>query len=247
VTDETDDTYELFYWPAIPGRGEFVRLVLEAANLDYVDVARQPEFEGGGVGVLREMLEADHDQTPSFAPPMLRDGDLLVSQTANICQMLARRHDLVPDDEASRLHAHQLQLTLQDVLTEVHDTHHPISVADYYEDQRAAALQRAGFFIDQRMPEFLDYFERVLDSSDDDFLLDAGFSYVDLSMFQMLRGLAYAFPNAFETCADDVPGLLGLADTVAARPNVADYLDSDRRIDFNEHGIFRHYPELDAE
>ncbi len=246
MSERDDAPYELFYWPAIQGRGEFVRLVLEEAGVAYVDVARQPESEGGGVGVLREMLESELDQTPSFAPPMLRDGDLLVSQTANICLMLARRHGLVPDDEPSRLHANQLQLTIQDWLTEVHDTHHPISVADYYEEQREEARERASFFIEKRMPNFLEYVERVLDSMGGDWLLGHELSYVDLSMFQMIRGLEYAFPRAFDSYRHDVPGLITLIDRVRDRPRVAAYLESDRRIPFNERGIFRHYPELDA-
>jgi glutathione S-transferase len=235
--------YTLYYWPHIQGRGEFVRLLLEEAGADYTDVGRLPDDQGGGPGAVREALD---DQPPAFAPPMLVAGDLALSQTANICLFLARRHDLVPDEEAGELHANQLQLTFQDFLTEAHDTHHPISVGDYYEDQQEAAARRAAFFVEERIPKFFDYFERALDQSDGDWLVGDTLSYVDLTAFQMLRGLQYAFPNACDAHRDRIPGLLALADRVADRDNVAAYLASDRRIPFNEHGIFRHYPELDA-
>ena len=35
--------YELYYWPSIQGRGEFIRLTLEEAGADYVDVARKSD------------------------------------------------------------------------------------------------------------------------------------------------------------------------------------------------------------
>ena len=244
-----DSNYKLYYWPQIQGRGEFVRLVLEAAGVDYTDVGRLPDDEGGGARAVAEAIEATDDQTPGFAPPLIRRDDLVISQTPNICLYLARRHDLVPDDEAARLHANQLQLTFQDYLTEIHDTHHPIAVGDYYEDQKEAAARRAAFFVDERIPTFLDYFERALqtnDASDGDYLIGDDLSYVDLTAFQILRGTAYAFPNAFDANRDRIPGLLDLADRVEQRERIAAYLDSDRRIPFNEHGIFRHYPELDG-
>ena len=239
-------TYELFYWPSIQGRGEFVRLVLEEAGADYLDVARTPEEEGGGIAAIQHVLTGDLGQTPGYAVPMLRAGDLVVSQTANICLFLAGRHGLVPEDEAGRLHANQLQLTMQDLLVETHDTHHPIAMGLYYEEQKDAAKRRASYFLEVRLPKFLDYFERVLREAGGAHLLGGELSYVDLSMLQMLRGLAYAFPKAFAAYAPRIPRLVELADRVAARPRVAAYLASDRRIPFNEHGIFRHYPELDV-
>lgn len=243
-----EEAYELYYWPHIQGRGEFVRLVLEEAGVDYVDVGRLPKDEGGGAGAIAKFLKKDVGQTPGFAPPMLRDGDLVISQTANICMYLGRRHDLIPNDEATRLHANQLQMTVEDFVKEIHDTHHPISVGDYYEDQKEAAARRAAFFVEARIPKFLGYFERALEADPDgggQFLIGDELSYVDLSVFQMLAGLEYAFPNAYASHTDDAPGLLELADRVASRPNIAAYLDSPRRIPFNEDGIFRHYPELD--
>lgn len=239
-------TYELFYWPGIPGRGEFVRLVLEDAGADYVDVARRPEAEGGGIPAIRRILDDDLGQTPGYAVPMLRHGALVLSQTSNICLYLAGRHGLVPDDETGRLHANQLQLTLQDLTVEAHDVHHPIGMGLYYEEQKEAALRAAEQFRTVRMPKFLGYFERVLAQNGGRSLVGPETSYVDLSAFHVLAGLAYAFPRAFEALRPTIPGLLALSDRVAARPRLAAYLASDRHLAFNEHGLFRHYPELDG-
>ena len=239
-----DSPYELFYWPQIPGRGEFVRLVLEAAGADYVDVARQPEDEGGSVPAVQRML-GDTSQTPGFAPPLLRDGELVISQTANICAYLAKKHDLVPDDEPARLHANQLQLTWADFLVEAHDTHHPIAVMDYYEEQKEPAKRRADFFTAERIPSFFYYFERALQANGGQWQVGDDLSYVDLTSFHTLAGLEYAFPNAFAAHEERIPGLLDLRRRVAETPRIDDYLASDRRRPFNEHGIFRHYPELD--
>lgn len=246
MTERGNAEYRLYYWPHIPGRGEFVRLVLEASGADYIDVGRLPEDEGGGAQAIGEFLAADDDGAPAFAPPVLEHDDLVISQTSNICAYLARRHGLVADDERARLHANQLQLTMQDLLGEAHDTHHPIAVGQYYDDQKDAAVRRADAFVENRMPKFLDYFERAArQDASTPHLVGDELTYVDLSMFHMLRGLAYAFPNAFADQESDVPTLLDLADEVAGREHIAAYLDSDRRIAFNEQGIFRHYPELD--
>ena len=238
-------TYELFYWPGIQGRGEFPRLVLEAAGADYVDLARVPESEGGGIAALRAILE-DTGQTPGFAVPMLRHGALVISQSPNLCRYLGERHALAPEDEAGRLHAMQLQLTVADLVDETHDTHHPISSAQYYEEQREAAKARAAHFREARMPKYLGFFERALAQNGGRYLVGEAASYVDLSVFQVVRGLAYAFPERFAAVAEDTPGLVALANRVEALPRVAAYLASDRRLPFNEMGLFRHYPELDG-
>jgi glutathione S-transferase len=234
--------YELFYWPSIPGRGEFVRLALEEAGAPYVDVARAP----GGVRSMMRLMEGTSERLPPFAPPFLRSGKLVLAQTANILLYLAPRHDLVAKSEAARLHAHQLQLTVADLVAEAHDAHHPVSIDLYYEDQKAVARDRARAFVARRIPKYLGYFERVLDRA------GAGgkgllgrFSYVDLSMFQVIEGLEYAFPNTMRRVSRTIRGLLALRDRVARRPRIAAYLESTRRIPFNEDGIFRHYPELD--
>ena len=242
------EKYELFYWPGLQGRGEFIRLLFEEAGVDYVDVGRLPEDQGGGVPAILRLLGGEHDGLLPLAPPILRVGDLTIAQVASICLFLAPRLGLVPDDEPSRLQADQLQLTVADLVSEVHDTHHPIATGRYYEEQKPAALERAAFFTDQRLPKFLGYFERVLGRntrSGGRHLVGADLTYVDLSIFQVLEGLAYAFPNAFAQQQGAIPKLLALRDRVRERPRLAAYLASDRRIPFNETGIFRRYPELD--
>lgn len=235
------DPVRLYYWPTIQGRGEFVRLVLEEAGAPYVDVARLPAKQGGGTAAIARVLRGELGGLAPFAPPILVDRDLVIAQTANICAYVAKRQGLIGKGVATRARAAQLQLTVADVVAEVHDTHHPIAVSEYYEDQKREAKLRARSFREERMPKFLGYFERELAH---DHLLGA-FTYVDLSMFQLLEGLAYAFPRAFARVTKKTPKLLALRDRVAARPNVAAYLASPRRIPFNEMGIFRRYPELD--
>jgi glutathione S-transferase len=230
--------YELFYWPGIQGRGEFVRLALEEAAVEYTDVAREP----GGMERMMELLQdPDH---PSFAPPFLRAGDLLVGQTANILLYLGQALDLAPSDDAGRLWTHQLQLTIADFVAEAHDTHHPIAGSLYYEDQKPEAKRRAADFLSTRVPKFLGYFERVIGAHEH--LVHARFTYADLSMFQVLEGLRYAFPATMGKLMEHYPGLVGLRARVALRPHIAAYLGSPRRQPFNEQGIFRHYPELDG-
>jgi glutathione S-transferase len=239
--------YELFYWPGIQGRGEFVRLALEEAGAPYVDVAREPAKCGGGVRALTAMLEGGARPRPPFAPPFLRDGDVVVSHVANILNYLGPKLGLAPDDEASRVFAHGLQLTITDLVGEVHDTHHPIASALYYEDQKAEAKARAAAFLGHRLPKYLGYFERVLNDNPAGPAHAVGddVTTVDLSLFQVWAGLTYAFPRAFAGADKRYPALAALAASVATRPNVAAYLASKRRIPFNESGIFRCYPELD--
>lgn len=236
--------YELFYWPGLPGRGEFIRLLFEDAGVPYVDVARLPEEEGGGVAAITRLLRGEHEGLLPFAPPILRVGATTIAQVANICQFLAPRVGLAPADEDGRLAANQLQLTIADLVAEVHDTHHPIAVGRYYEEQKEAARERAQQFREQRLPRFLGYFERVLQRNGGEQLVGAAISYVDLSLFQALEGLTYAFPRAM--AEQEIPGLVALRERVRERPRLAAYLASDRRAAFNESGIFRHYPELDA-
>lgn len=239
-------TYRLVYWPTLQGRGEFIRLALEDAGADYEDVARKPEEEDGGYEVILRYIRGEAPSFPPLAPPILVDGDLALAQVANILQYLAPRLGLVGDSDAERALALQLQLTIADLVAEVHDTHHPTATGLRYEDQREAAKQRAKHFLAERMPKFVGYFERCLDHGDGEHLVSGRHSYVDLSMFQVLEGLKYAFPKRFAELSGDWPGLLALRARIAARPNVAAYLASERRLAFNEHGIFRHYPELEG-
>lgn len=241
--------YSLYYWPGLPGRGELVRLVLEQAGVPYDDVARRPEGEGGGAAAVLAQLRAPGPGLRPLAPPVLVHGALRLSQAANICAWLAARHGLVPDDEGARAEALQLQLTIADLVAEAHDTHHPVGVGDYYEDQKDEARRHAAQFVAQRMPKFLRYFESVLQANAQGqgrHLLGASLTYVDLSMNQVLRGLAYAFPRAFAALAPQIPGLLALRDHVDALPRIAAYRASPRCLPFNEDGIFRRYPELDS-
>jgi glutathione S-transferase len=236
--------YELYYWPEIQGRGEFVRLALEDAGADYVDVARIPE----GMAAMMRFMESRSVKHPPFAPPFLKAGKLVIAQTANILLYLGPRLRLVPRDEATRLWAHQLQLTIADWVGEVHDTHHPISGGLYYEEQKREAKRRAADFRDNRLPKFLDYFEGTLKRAPkgSGYLLGKAVSYVDLSMFQMIAGLRYAFPRSMAKLESKYPRVVALHDRVAARPRIADYLSSPRRLSFNQEGIFRHYPDLDG-
>jgi glutathione S-transferase len=238
--------FELYYWPSIQGRGEFVRLAFEDAGVRYLDVARLPRDKGGGESAILKLLGRTSGGRPPFAPPILKAGSLLIAQTANILQYLAPRLGLIGHGEAERLFAQQLQLTIADCVAEVHDTHHPIASSLRYEDQRTEARRRARHFLGERMPKFLGYFEHVLRGPRKrQHLVGGALTYVDLSMYQLLSGLAYAFPRAFSRRARSIPRLLALRDEVASRPRLAAYLASPRRVPFNEDGIFRHYPELD--
>ena len=240
--------YELHYWPSIQGRGEFVRLALEEAGAAYVDVARGSAKDGGGTSAMMRLLDGKEVERPPFAPPFLRAGRLLIGQTANILLFLGARHGLAPKDEAGRLWTHQLQLTIADFLVEAHDTHHPIGSGLYYEDQKPEARRRAEDFRQARLPKYLDYFAAVLarNPRGDRHLVGARLSYADLSTFQMMAGLAYAFPRTMKRLARCYPRLASLHDRVAERRRIAAYLASPRRIPFNEQGIFRQYDELDA-
>jgi glutathione S-transferase len=237
--------YDLHYWPTIQGRGEFVRLALEYAAIAYRDDARLPEDEGGGEDALYKSLDAAHPRMIPFAPPYLKAGKLVIGQTANILLFLGARHGLAPKAEAGALWTHQLQLTIADFIAEVHDTHHPISVGEYYEDQKAEAAKRTAAFRKSRIPKFFGYFEKVLDRADGHWVNGKRVSYADLSLFQIVEGTRYAFARWMHKHEREYPQLIALRDRVAGLPKVAAYLQSPRRIAFNEDGIFRYYKELD--
>jgi len=241
--------YHLYYWPTIQGRGEFVRLALEAAGADYIDIARL-RGRGKGVPAMMKLMQGKAGKPPRlpFAPPFIEHEGELIAHTANILAWLAPRLKLVPANAADRRWAHMLQLTVTDFVVEVHDTHHPISSQLYYKEQKPEARKRSKAFIEHRVPKYLDYFEGVLAANPHGpaHMVGKAFSYVDLSMFQLIEGLRYAFPKAMSKREAAWPHLVALHDAVAARPRVAAYLASKRRIAFNEDGIFRRYPELDA-
>jgi glutathione S-transferase len=232
--------YELYYWPGIQGRGEYVRLALEEVGADYADVARGAR----GVPAMMKMMEARKD-TPPFAPPFLKIGKLVIGQTANILLYLGSRHALAPKAEPGKLWVHQLQLVVADFVLEVHDTHHPLGPSLYYEDQRGPAKKRTEEFWTQRVPKYLGYFEGILKSNGGFYLTGRRVTYADLSLFQIVEGLRYAFPNRMKAFERRIPGLIDLHERVANRPNIKAYLASDRRIAFNEDGIFRRYKALD--
>jgi len=238
-------TFELHYWPMIQGRGEFVRLALEEAGADYVDVARQDD-DAGGIGPMLDRLSDPANPRPPFAPPFLRDGDRVIGQTSAILLHLGPRLGLAGSDERDRIWTHQLQLTIADAVDEVHDTHHPLGVDLFYTDQKPEALRRADGFRTTRMPKFFGYFERVLAANGGSHLVGADLSYADLSLFQLVDGLTYAFPKGTSAALQAAPCVERLHDTVARRPRIAAYLASERRIPFSEDGIFRRYPELDG-
>jgi glutathione S-transferase len=238
--------YELHYWPTIQGRGEFVRLALEAAGAPYIDVARRADDAGGGEALLQRLDDPALAQPP-FAPPFLKDGDFVVGQTAAILHHLGPALKLVARSERLRVWTLQIQLTIADIVGEAHGTHHPVATGLYYEDQQAEALRSAASFCGERMGKYLGWFERLLagNAAGPRHLVGGRLSYADLSLFQLVEGLRYAFPRAAERVLAGTPRVVELHDRVAAQPRVAAYLRSARRLPFNEDGIFRRYPELD--
>ena len=242
-------TYQLYYWDGLQGRGEFARLALEEARADYVEVARGDEKDGLGTGAMIDVMDSRSEASLPYAPPFLQDGDLIVSQTANILFYLGPKLNLAPKVESLRYVANGLQLTIADMVTEAHDTHHPLASGMYYEEQKDAAKVRATDFIDHRIPKFMRYFERVLkqNPAGDAHMVGDTLTYVDLSMFQLIDGLHYAFPRAMKHFGEHYPRLAALHDAVLKRPNIAAYLASERRLPYNETCVFRHYPELDKD
>lgn len=235
--------YELYYWNGLQGRGEFIRLALEEAGADYIDVERTDSDD------MAKLLASKTEPHIPFAPPFLKDGDLLIFQVANILLYLGPKLGLAPKDEGLRFVANGLQLTIADMVAEAHDTHHPLATTLYYEDQKEASKQRSADFIKHRIPKYLGYFERVLTQNPkgDNHAVGAALSYVDLSLFQLIEGLHYAFPRGMRHFDKHYPALAALRTMVAKRPNIAKYLKSDRRLAFNTSGVFRHYPELDQD
>lgn len=244
--------YQLFYWPTIQGRGEFVRLALEAAGADYVDVARGDQKDGLGMPALMRWMKDTDVAQPPFAPPILRHGKTVVAQTAAILLYLGPRLKLAPGSDAGQLWTHQIQLTIADVVDEVHDTHHPIASDLYFEDQKLEAHKRAKAFREQRLPKYLAWFEAILARNPSNarspalHLAGSRLSYADLSLYQLVDGLHYAFPNAVQPALTKAPRVARLHREIGSHKRLAPYLRSERRIAFNEEGIFRRYPELDA-
>ncbi|WP_028965682.1 glutathione S-transferase [Sphingomonas phyllosphaerae] len=234
-------TYDLWYWPTIQGRGEFVRLVLEAGGIGYRDRAR----DDGAEAMMRDM--AGRGPRAPFAPPYLVADDVTVAQVADIVLFLQDRHGIGSQDAGMQYWLHQLQLTVADLIAEVHAVHHPVDPMAWYREQRDEAVRAAGQFRRKRIPKFLDHFEAALGAEDGPFVAGAAWSGVDMALFQIVAGLRYMFPRRMAALAGDYPRLAALHDAVAALPAVAAYLASERRVAFNTDGIFRHYPELDGD
>lgn len=237
--------YKLWYWPGIQGRGEFVRLPLEAAGIAYEDCAREQ-----GVEALVADMEARQRKRPArapFAPPYLEVDGLVMAQVADILLYLGDRHDLAPSRIADRYWVHQVQLTIADIVAEVHNVHHPVAMMDYYHDQKPEAARAAEQFREQRMPKYLGWLEQAVAGSDGDWMIDDRWTYADTSLFQLVEGLRYMFPRRMAAIEGEYPGVIRIRDQVAGLPGIHAYLKSDRRIAFNTDGIFRHYPELDGE
>ncbi len=234
-------SYKLWYWPSIQGRGEFVRLALEGAEIAYEDCAR-----GVGEDGLMADLNDRTGRTP-FAPPYLELDGLVIAQVANILMYLGERHGLAPSNMADRLWLNQLQLTIADLVAEVHNVHHPVAMMDYYDDQKPEAARAAKQFREERLPKFLGHFEDAAQENTGDWLIDHKWSYADTSLFQLVEGLRYMFRKRMKTLEPEYPNLIRIHDQVAELPGIKAYLKSDRRLAFNTDGIFRAYPELDAE
>lgn len=233
--------YQLFYWPEIQGRGEFIRLALEDAGADYIDVART---RSGNAAMFR-LMASRREKCPPFAPPFLKAGRQLIGQTPNILYFLGPRLGLAPKAEAGRLWVNQLQLQLADWLVEAHDVHHPIGSRLYYEDQKPESRRRAADYVANRLPKYLGYFERILQDSKGPYLLGRRATYADFSLFQMVTGHRYAFPRAWGRLERRHPRVMEVHDRVAGRTPIAAYLTSNRRLPNNRQDIFRDYPELD--
>lgn len=238
--------FELIYWPHLQGRGEFVRLVLEEAGATYLDVARAPEAQGGGLDSVLAFRERRVAGRPLYAPPILKHAGQLFAQTSVICGYVGERYDLAGSGANDRFVVNEWMLGVLDCVDEAHDTHHPISTADYFEDQIPESVRAATAFVSTRLPLRLDYFEAAIEFSGGPWLLGKEFTYADLGLFQLYEGLHYAFARAMAVHASRYPKLAELHRAVRARPRISAYLGSTRRIPFNEHGVFRHYAQLDV-
>lgn len=256
----TNPTFELLYHPSVPGRGEFIRLALEAASIPYNDVANNDKK---GYSIVQAACSpkstGDTDgNPPAFAPPALRvpgagkDGKtLLIYQTPNILIYLGPHLGLAPEDEVERLWVNQNMLTALDLNNETHDTHHPIAVMQYYEDQKEEALKKSKNFRENRIPKYFSFFERVLKGNEETgkgkYLVSDMLTYADTTLWQVMDGLHFAFPKELEARSNDYPLLFGtFYPSIKEEKHLKEYLASDRRLPYSM-GVFRHYPELDRQ
>jgi len=232
---------QLWYWPDLPGRGEFIRLFCEAGEVDYTDMAREQ-----GADALVEHMHGLEGRRP-FAPPYIEDDGIVVGQTPLVLQYLSDKHGLGSGEMETDLQLFQLQIDIADFVEEVHSVHHPIAHDLFYADQMDAAFEKAGYFRAQRIPKFLIHFDNAIAAGGGPFSLGQQWSHVDTSLFQLMEGLDYAFPNYMKEMQGSWPHLEGLQGIVPEIEPLAEYLASERRIEFSEDGIFRHYEELDEQ
>ncbi|KAK5109187.1 hypothetical protein LTR62_007272 [Meristemomyces frigidus] len=252
--------YELLYHPGIPGRGEFIRLAFEAKGVAYTDVANEQKDGYSTVQAvcMNKGTESVDGNPPVFSSPALRipgaglDGQaLVIAQTPNILWYLGEKLGLVPDDEGGKYHVQQVALTALDLTNETHDTHHPLAVMQYYEDQKEAALAKAKDVRENRIPKYLSYFSRVLEHNAPHgkrkFLVGSYLTYADTTVWQVLNGLLFAFPKEMEARRKEFPALFEeLYPAVQEVEGIRQYLASERRLAYSS-GVFRYYPELDRQ
>lgn len=250
--------YELLYHPGIPGRGEFIRLVLEAAGVPYKDLANDSIEGAYSVQAIIDPSSTGDDDgnPPPFAPPALRipsEGKrgtaLVIYQTPSILAYLGDRLGLAGADQAERAWVLSHTLTALDCNNEVHDTHHPIAVSEYYEAQMDEALKKAKVFREHRIPKFLGYFERLLMGNKEHgggrYLVGCKLSFADTTVWQVLSGLEFAFPREIEARKQEYPTLFEkFYPSIREEKGIKEYLASNRRLPFGM-GVYRHYPELD--
>ncbi|QIW96113.1 hypothetical protein AMS68_001631 [Peltaster fructicola] len=252
--------YELLYHPQIPGRGEFIRLAFEAVGVSYTDVANDKKDGYSEVQsiCMNDEINSSDGNPPILAPPALRvpgagpDGTaLILAQTPNILFYLGEKLGLVSTAEADKYHTYQLVLTALDLNNEIHDSHHPIAPSAYYEDQSAEALKKAADVRNARLPKFFSYFERSLQHNHTNgggkFLIGGRLSIADTTVWQVLDGAYFAFPNEMAARKAEYPELLDtFYNSVKQEPHLKQYLASGRRRAYGM-GVFRHYPELDRQ
>ncbi|SMY24333.1 unnamed protein product [Zymoseptoria tritici ST99CH_1A5] len=250
--------YEILYHPGIPGRGEFIRLAFEVTGTPYTDIANSQK--DGYATVQKTCMNttstaSEGSNPPMFAPPALRipgagkNGEaLVIAQTSNILLYLSEKLSLLPEgDENGKYFVNQLVLTALDLNNEIHDTHHPIGPSLYYEDQKDASLLKAKDVRENRIPKFLSYFERVLKGNGDGkYLVGERVTTADVTVWQVLDGLQFAFPKEMAVRRKEFEALFKWYEGFKEEKGLKAYLGSERRLPYSQ-GVFRYYPELDRQ
>ena len=184
-----------------------------------------------------------------FAPPFLRDGGVIVSHAAAILLYPGRADRTRANRRRTGAYGRTRYRAITDIVAEVYNSHHPIDADKWFHEQKDAAIARAAVFRRDRMPKYsFGWFERLLAANPAgvDHLVGGFVTYADLSLFQLVEGLRFAFPLASERTLARLPRVTALHKAMAERPRLKAYLASERRVPFKETGIFRRYPELDG-